>query len=93
MRLDIKVAMVISITVIFISISTGITLIICCFWSDCPLYDTCAGGYKRQDVLPFGGFEGSDTNLIRSNGHGKQKPKYFATTSDVKIKVTKADHV
>jgi len=93
MNVDIRVAMVISITVILISITTGVTLIICCFWSDCPLYDTCAGGYKRGDVLPFGDFDGSDTNLITSNGHAKHNPKYFATASDVKIKVTKADHV
>jgi hypothetical protein len=93
LRVDIKVAMVISITVI--SITTGITLIICCFWSSCPLYDTCAGGYKRRDILPFGEYEGSDTDLLTSNGHAKHNHKYYATASlsDVKIKVTKADHV
>ena len=94
LRVDIKVAMIISIPVIFISITTGITLPSCCFWSKYPLNDTCTeGGYKRQDVLPFGDFYGSDTNLITSNGHAKHNPKYFATASDVKIKVTKADHV
>lgn len=90
MRVDIRVAMVISITVIVISITTGITLIICCFWSNCPLYDTCAGGYKRRDILPFGTYEGSDTDLLAGNGHNQ---KYYATASDVKIKVTKADQV
>eukprot|EP00092_Neocalanus_flemingeri_P027831 GFUD01030214.1.p1 GENE.GFUD01030214.1~~GFUD01030214.1.p1 ORF type:complete len:181 (-),score=53.32 GFUD01030214.1:650-1192(-) len=93
LRVDIRVAMAISITVIIISITTGITLIICCFWSNCPLYDTCAGGYKRQSILPFGEYDGSDTDLLTSNGHAKHNPKYYSTASDVKIKVTKADHV
>ena len=67
MKIDIRVAMAISLTVIILrwvteqidwklkitkiiinpgislSVTTGITLIICCFWSQCPLYDTCAG--------------------------------------------------
>ena len=93
LRVDIRVAMIISITVIIISITTGISLIICCFWSQCPLYDTCAGGYKRRDILPFGEYDGSDTDLLTSNGHAKHNPKYYATASNVKIKVTKADHV
>ena len=93
LRVDIRVAMIISITVIIISITTSISLIICCFWSQCPLYDTCAGGYKRRDNLPFGEYDGSDTDLLTSNGHAKHNPKYYATASDVKIKVTKADHV
>jgi len=90
LRVDIRVAMAISITVIIISITTGITLIVCCFWSSCPLYDTCAGGYKRRDILPFGTYEGSDTDLLAGNGHTQ---KYYSTASDVKIKVTKADKV
>lgn len=90
LRIDIRWAMVISITVIIISITTGITLIICCFWSNCPLYDTCAGGYKRREGLPFGSYEGSDTDLLA--GHGAHQ-KYYATANDVKIKVTKADQV
>jgi len=90
LRIDIRWAMVISITVILISITTGITLIICCFWSNCPLYDTCAGGYKRREGLPFGSYEGSDTDLLA--GHGAHQ-KYYATANDVKIKVTKADQV
>lgn len=93
MRVDIRVAMAISLTVIILSVTTGITLIVCCFWSNCPLYDTCAGGYKRTTTLPFGDFHGSDTDPL--TGNGKHDPRFYTTAdpSDVKIKVTEADHV
>jgi len=91
--IDIKDAMVISITVIIISITTAITLIICCFSSNCPLYDTCAGGYKRRDILPFGSYEGSDTDLLAGNSDSPNNKKYYATANDIKIKVNKAEQV
>ena len=34
--------------------TTGITLIICCFWSRCPLYDTCAGGHVKYINVKHG---------------------------------------
>jgi len=93
MKIDIRVAMAISLTVIILSVTTGITLIICCFWSQCPLYDTCAGGYKRTSTLPFGDFHGSDTDPL--TGNGKHDPRFYTTAdpTEVKIKVTEAEHV
>jgi len=94
---DIKVAMAISIPIMFVSLATAITLIICCFKADCPLYDTCSGSYKSRDILPYGEYnEGSDTNLI-SNGHcepqSKQDKKFYATSNDNSIKADQAEHV
>ena len=40
--------MAISIPIMFVSLATAITLVICCFKSDCPLYDTCSGSYKAR---------------------------------------------
>lgn len=97
MKVDIGVAMAISLTVIIVSVTTGIILIVCCFISSCPLYDTCAGGYKKRsgtgDILPFGEYDndGRDTDPL-TNGV-KNNPKYYATSSDLKIKITKPDHV
>ena len=89
LRVDIRIAMLISLTIIIVCILTGIILIICCFCSDCPLYDTCQGSYKRREGLPFGDLDSRDTDPLTSI---RNNPKYYAT-SDVKIKVTQADHV
>jgi len=90
MKVDIRVAMAISLTVIILSVSTGITLIVCCFCSSCPLYDTCAGGYTRASPRPFD-FHGSDTDPLT----GKHDPRFYTTAdpTEVKIKVTEAEHV
>ena len=38
--------MVISLTVIIICVAAGIAIIICCFVSSCPMYDTCSGSWS-----------------------------------------------
>ncbi|XP_071743827.1 uncharacterized protein [Lepeophtheirus salmonis] len=43
LQIDIRIAMFISLAVITLCIISGITIIICCFVSSCPLYDTCSG--------------------------------------------------
>ena len=61
MQVDIKVAMVISLSIILLSVATAVTMIVCCFTHGCPLYDTCSGGYKRAANLPYGSdYDGSD---------------------------------
>ena len=61
LRVDIKVAMLISLSIILLSVATAVSLVVCCFKHGCPLYDTCSGGYSRADNLPYGSdYDGSD---------------------------------
>ena len=61
MQVDIKVAMVISLSIILISLATAVSLVVCCFKHGCPLYDTCSGSYKRTNNIPYGSdYDGSD---------------------------------
>lgn len=88
--IDITIAMAISITVILLCLILGITMVVCCFWSPCPLYDTCGGGYKRRGgTVPFGDLDAADTDPLTSNGCTK-----YYTAQDVDCKVAeKAEHV
>ena len=55
--------MIISLTVIAICVVSGLTVIICCFCSGCPMYDTCSGSWdhtpksnqKNGMALPWAG--------------------------------------
>ena len=88
---------------IFFSLITAVTLVICCFKYGCPLYDTCSGGYTRRDTLPgcygTGEYEGSDQDLLTGNGNVKEHvskapgKKFYATASDKHINADKAQHV
>merc|ERR1719499_1979717 len=49
MNLDIHVAMAISLTVISACVVTGIIIVICCFVSSCPCYDTLSGGWGKGE--------------------------------------------
>ena len=97
MQVDIKVAMIISLSIILLSVTTAVCLVVCCFKHGCPLYDTCSGGYKRTANLPYGSdYDGSDQvsagleSLLTDysdvqdllQGNGNVKPtKKFYTTA------------
>merc|ERR1719373_1534691 len=51
MNLDIHVAMAISLTVISACVVTGIVIVICCFVSSCPCYDTLSGGWGKGEPV------------------------------------------
>jgi len=91
MGLDLPIAIALSVSVIIICIVLGITIIVCCFWSPCPMYDTCGGGYKRREgAVPFG-MDYADTDPLTGNG-ATTATKYY-TAQDVDIKNGKPDHV
>lgn len=48
LKVDIRIAMIISLTVIVICVITGVAIIICCFVSSCPMYDTCSGSWNDK---------------------------------------------
>lgn len=48
LKVDIRIAMIISLTVIVICVVTGVAIIICCFVSSCPMYDTCSGSWSDK---------------------------------------------
>ena len=41
----------ISLTVICVCVVTGIVIIICCFVSSCPCYDTLSGGWAKGEAV------------------------------------------
>jgi hypothetical protein len=43
--------MIISLTVITTCILVGVIIIVCCFVSSCPLYDTCAGSWGKGETV------------------------------------------
>ena len=49
LRVDIRIAMIISLTVIGVCVALGVTLVLCCFISSCPLYDVCMGGWSWRE--------------------------------------------
>jgi len=86
--LDIRIVAAVSITVIILCLIAGIGIVVCCFWSPCPMYDTCGGSYKRTGGnLPFGDLDGRDTDPLTSGVN-----QYYAPPS-IKVKVDKAAHV
>jgi len=45
---DLKIAMIISLSVIVLCVISGVVIIICCFAHPCPLYDTCSGSWDKD---------------------------------------------
>jgi len=94
LRVDIKVAMLISLSIILLSVATAVSLVVCCFKHGCPLYDTCSGGYSRADNLPYGSdYDGSDQDLLQGNGNVKASKKFYTTAKDKRVDVSSAEHV
>ncbi len=63
--LDLKVAMVVSLCVIVFCVTSGLVLIVCCFWSQCPMYDTCSGSWDKNSTavtpdMMFGAMQVND---------------------------------
>ena len=48
LKVDVRIAMVISLTVIVACVVSGLTVIVCCFCSGCPMYDTCSGSWDQS---------------------------------------------
>ena len=98
LRVDVKLAMLASLAVICACAVIGVTLVVCCFSSSCPAYDTCQGGsYKRREALlpswDYDGHDTADTDPLTANGNGINGVRsgtkcYEANGNDVKIKVT-----
>lgn len=59
--------MTISIIVIISCLGLAAMFIICCFWSPCPLFDTCRVNYGRRLNIAYG----KKSNLFRDNGPSK----------------------
>ena len=61
LKVDIRIAMIISLTVIILCVTSGVAIIICCFCPSCPMYDTCSGSWDKDTpdrtgmALPCGG--------------------------------------
>ncbi len=79
LQVDIRVAMVISLTVIAACVVVGVACVVCCFVSSCPLYDACSGTWEKgqqavQDpAYFFNGYaappgSGEDLPAPRPNG-------------------------
>merc|ERR1711899_375368 len=65
-------AMILSLTVILICVITGAAVIICCFVSSCPMYDTCSGSWN--DKSSAGSLFLGDRNGMKLPGGGDYMP-------------------
>ncbi len=108
MQVDIRIAMVISLTVICLCIAIGVAVVVCCFVRSCPLYDACTGGSGRpkfdQYNSPAGGIFGgsgyipSDMHPLTLNGDSNgdivknDEVNYRFASGVVKVSAD-ADHV
>lgn len=45
--------MIIGLTVIFTCLSVAGIIVVCCFWSRCPLYDMCRVNYTYGDIVAY----------------------------------------
>ena len=50
-QLGLSLNQAISLTVICFCVVTGIVIIICCFVSSCPCYDTLSGGWAKGEPV------------------------------------------
>ncbi len=53
--MDIRIAMVISLSVICACVVLGVAIVVCCFVSPCPLVDACSGngGWKPNSDVGY----------------------------------------
>jgi len=72
LKVDIRIAMILSLTVIVICVITGAAVIICCFVSSCPMYDTCSGSWN--DKSSAGSLFLGDRNGMKLPGGGDYMP-------------------
>ena len=104
LKVDIRIAMIISLTVIVVCILAGVILVLCCFMSSCPMYDTCAGswgkGEPRNPPAFFNGYvpgEMPPHPMATLNGGRRlleEKNHHKVAAVDIgPIKVSEADHV
>ena len=64
--------MILSLTVIVIYVITDAAVIICCFVSSCPMYDTCSGSWN--DKSSAGSLFLGDRNGMKLPGGGDYMP-------------------
>ena len=99
LKVDIRIAMIISLTVIVVCILAGIILVLCCFMSSCPKYDTCAGSWGKDEPRNppsfFNGYvPGEMPHPMATLNGGRLLEKNHKVAVDIgPIKVTEADHV
>ncbi|KAK4314799.1 hypothetical protein Pmani_013944 [Petrolisthes manimaculis] len=51
--IDDQLAMIIALSVTSMCVLATITIIICCFWSQCPLYTACRIRYHQDDIIAY----------------------------------------
>jgi len=51
--LDDEMLIIVSIGVIIACLLSSITVLICCFWSKCPLHSSCSVDYKHKEAIAF----------------------------------------
>ena len=90
--------MIISLTVIAVCVVSGIAIVICCFVSSCPMYDTCSGGWGTAGDTggPFmGGYIPSDMHPLTLNGSKENslEKNHKLAEGVTPVRVAEADHV
>lgn len=53
-NLTYRLAMIIALSVTTVCVIWTIIIIVCCFWSRCPLYTACRIRYHQDDIIAYG---------------------------------------
>ena len=97
LMVDVRVAMCIYLSVIVVCVVLGVAIVICCFSSSCPLYDTCSGGWSKGEPVqnPAQFFNGyvSAGDMHLNGGVSSDKKNHISSVQNPVVKVSEADHV
>ncbi|XP_064093637.1 uncharacterized protein LOC135206218 [Macrobrachium nipponense] len=88
--MDDRTAMIIALTVTAVCVIITIIIIICCFWSRCPLYTACRIRYHQDDIIAYAS---KDEETAGLNDMPPEETKGVTIYSPNAVKVTLKDDV
>ncbi|CAL4132385.1 unnamed protein product [Meganyctiphanes norvegica] len=88
--MDDQVAMIIALSVTSVAVVITIMIVICCFWSRCPLYTACRIRYHQDDIIAYAS---KDEEMAGLNEMPPEEKKGVTIYSPNAVKVTLKDDI
>ncbi|XP_076031673.1 uncharacterized protein LOC143019659 [Oratosquilla oratoria] len=88
--IDDKLAMIIALSVTGICVILTVVIVICCFWSRCPLYTACRIRYHQEDIIAYASKEEEASGLQEMPPEEKKGVTIYSPNA---VKVTLKDDV
>lgn len=83
--IDDQLAMIIALSVTAVCVILTIIIIVCCFWSRCPLYSACRIRYHQDDIIAYAS---KDEETAGLNDMPPEETKGVSIYSPNSMKVT-----